>query len=133
MEDVKKQIQIVVKNLFNADIDVELTRPDEQFGDYATNVALQLGKQLNRNPREIAEKIVVVSFLGVFEGNAGRLREHIRNVLQHNTRFRDLSYRQVEILEFDLQYMVNHKILLPMQVSGDEFYKFVLAEIDKER
>src|SRR3989344_8942679 len=58
MEDVKKQIQIVVKNLFNADIDVELTRPDEQFGDYATNVALQLGKQLNRNPREIAEKIV---------------------------------------------------------------------------
>lgn len=43
--------------LFNVDVSVELTRPDEQFGDYATSVALQLGQQLNKNPREIAEKI----------------------------------------------------------------------------
>lgn len=43
--------------LFNVDVSVELTRPDEQFGDYATSVALQLGQQLNKNPREIAKKI----------------------------------------------------------------------------
>lgn len=43
--------------MFGTETDVVLTRPDEQFGDYATNVALQLSKQLNKNPREIAEAI----------------------------------------------------------------------------
>lgn len=32
-----------------------LTRPEPQFGDFATNVALQLGKQLGKKPRDIAE------------------------------------------------------------------------------
>ena len=40
-----------------ADGTVVLSRPESQFGDYATNVALQLSKQLGRNPREIAEGI----------------------------------------------------------------------------
>lgn len=47
----------VCKRLFDADADVQLTRPDEQFGDYATNAALQLAKQVGRNPREVAELI----------------------------------------------------------------------------
>lgn len=34
---------------------VELSRPEEQFGDYSTNLALQLSKQLNKSPREIAD------------------------------------------------------------------------------
>ncbi|HEX4774524.1 MAG TPA: arginine--tRNA ligase, partial [Candidatus Saccharimonadales bacterium] len=34
---------------------VDLTRPDEQFGDYATNVALQLAGKVGKNPREVAE------------------------------------------------------------------------------
>lgn len=46
-----------VKALFSREIDVELTRPDAKFGDYATNVALQLAKPLGENPRQIAEKI----------------------------------------------------------------------------
>ena len=59
MQEISKAIQAVCKELFNVDVDVVLTRPDEQFGDYATNVALQLSKQLGKNPREIAEAIVV--------------------------------------------------------------------------
>ena len=47
----------IVKDLFAVDVAVTLTRPDEQFGDYATNVAMQLAKQLGQNPREIATKI----------------------------------------------------------------------------
>ncbi len=43
-----------IKALFDADVSVELTRPDEQFGDYATNVALQLAGKLGKNPREVA-------------------------------------------------------------------------------
>lgn len=53
-------ISKLIKELFGVDADVVLTRPDPQFGDYATNVALQLAKPLGKNPREIAEQIVAV-------------------------------------------------------------------------
>ncbi|MDZ7785917.1 MAG: arginine--tRNA ligase [Candidatus Saccharibacteria bacterium] len=52
------------KELFNADVQPIVSRPDEQFGDYACNVAMQLAKELGQNPREIAaalrEKLQVV-------------------------------------------------------------------------
>jgi arginyl-tRNA synthetase len=54
---LEQLIADVCKDLFNAGVSVELTRPDEQFGDYATNVALQLAKQLGKKPREVAETI----------------------------------------------------------------------------
>lgn len=47
----------VIKNVFGVDVAAELTRPDAQFGDYATNVALQLAGRLQRNPREVAEEL----------------------------------------------------------------------------
>ena len=56
-QKIAKAIEATCKELFNVDGTVELTRPDEQFGDYATNVALQLAKQLGKNPREVAESI----------------------------------------------------------------------------
>jgi arginyl-tRNA synthetase len=43
------------KKLFQQDVKIELTRPDEQFGDYATNAALQLAGKLGKNPREVAQ------------------------------------------------------------------------------
>ncbi len=46
-----------VNNLFKITVDVDITRPDEQFGDYSTNVALKLSGQLQRNPKDIAEEI----------------------------------------------------------------------------
>lgn len=57
MQEISKLIHDVVKELFTVDVDVLLTRTDEQFGDYATNVALQLSKQVGKNPREIAQAI----------------------------------------------------------------------------
>jgi arginyl-tRNA synthetase len=58
---MKQEIEAVIvaacKNLFNIETQIEVTRPDEQFGDYATNIALQLAKQLGKNPREIAEAL----------------------------------------------------------------------------
>jgi arginyl-tRNA synthetase len=50
-------ISQAVKDLFDYDITITLTRPELQFGDYATNIALQLAKQVGKNPREIAEEI----------------------------------------------------------------------------
>lgn len=46
-----------VSNCFGIDIDVTLTRPDKEFGDYATNVALQLAKPLGKKPRDIADQL----------------------------------------------------------------------------
>lgn len=56
-DEITREIQRVVAKLFNIDTVVELTRPDEQFGDYATNVALKLAKQLNKNPQDVAQRI----------------------------------------------------------------------------
>lgn len=41
-------------------MDVAVTRPDPSFGDFATNIALQLAKPLGRSPRDIAEELAQV-------------------------------------------------------------------------
>jgi arginyl-tRNA synthetase len=56
-DELEKKVATAVKELFGVDVTIELTRPEEQFGDYATNVALQLSKQLSKNPREIGESL----------------------------------------------------------------------------
>lgn len=55
--ELEKQIEQAVKELFKASVQVELERPDEKFGDYATNIALQLAKKVGHNPREVAESL----------------------------------------------------------------------------
>jgi arginyl-tRNA synthetase len=56
-QELEQAVADAVKDLFGVDASTELTRPDEQFGDYATNVALQLSKQVGKNPREVGEAI----------------------------------------------------------------------------
>ncbi|MDR0956960.1 MAG: arginine--tRNA ligase [Candidatus Nomurabacteria bacterium] len=58
MEKFAILIAELVKRLFNIDVEVELSRPDPKFGDFATNVAMKLAGQLHQNPREVAEKLV---------------------------------------------------------------------------
>lgn len=58
MTQLQTYIQKVVEQSFGQDFEVVLTRPDAQFGDYATNISLQLAKSLNKNPRDIAAEIV---------------------------------------------------------------------------
>lgn len=58
MEEISSAIKAVCKKLFDVDIESELSRTDEQFGDYATNVAMRLSKIVGKNPREVAEAIV---------------------------------------------------------------------------
>ncbi len=64
MELIQKIVDESVKDAFGQDIKATVSRPDSTFGDYATNIALQLGKSLKRNPSEIAEELAV------------KLREH---------------------------------------------------------
>jgi arginyl-tRNA synthetase len=58
MEEVGAKIAEIVKAEFGIEVVPVLSFPDSKFGDFATNVALQLSKELKRSPREIADKIV---------------------------------------------------------------------------
>jgi arginyl-tRNA synthetase len=57
MEQISNLIAGIAKDLCGVEVQVVLTRPDPQFGDFATNIALQLSKQTGKNPREIAAEI----------------------------------------------------------------------------
>jgi arginyl-tRNA synthetase len=57
MQEVKELVELAVKKAFGINCESPLDRPEEKFGDYASNIALQLSKKLSKNPREIAEKI----------------------------------------------------------------------------
>ena len=61
---MNQDIAQIIQRLYDIKVDVALTRPDPAFGDFATNVALQLAKPLGRNPRVVAEEIA-----GVLRGN----------------------------------------------------------------
>ncbi|MCA9334654.1 arginine--tRNA ligase [Candidatus Saccharibacteria bacterium] len=52
------QIALIVEELFGVKTDVQLSRPEPQFGDYSTNIAMQLAKEVGKNPRDIAMQLV---------------------------------------------------------------------------
>ena len=54
---MEKTIATIIKDLYDVDVEVVLTRPESQFGDYASNVALKLAGQLGKSPRDIAEAV----------------------------------------------------------------------------
>jgi arginyl-tRNA synthetase len=62
-QEIEAAVATACKDLFDTDISADLTWPDEKFGDYATNVALQLAGKLANPPaggsREIAEQLAV--------------------------------------------------------------------------
>lgn len=57
MKPISDRIRQSVHDLFQIDQDIQLSRPDVQFGDYATNVAMQITKQVGKSPREIADQL----------------------------------------------------------------------------
>jgi arginyl-tRNA synthetase len=58
MEEIKNTLHRIVQNLFSLQFKPECEQTDEQFGDYATNVALQLAGKVGKPPRVVAEQIV---------------------------------------------------------------------------
>lgn len=59
MLEIQKSIEDICRELYGIDMQIALTRPEPEFGDYATNVALQIAQQVGQNPREVAEAIAV--------------------------------------------------------------------------
>jgi arginyl-tRNA synthetase len=58
MDFVKTTIGAIAKQLFADTSDIDVTRPEPQFGDYTTNVAMKLAKKLGKNPREVANQFI---------------------------------------------------------------------------
>ena len=56
---LKKAIKKAVTSLELEIEDVHLEHPAElAYGDYSTNVAMTLAKQVGKNPKELAEEII---------------------------------------------------------------------------
>lgn len=59
IDDLKKAVKAVIKDELKQVIEPEISRPEDQFGDYTTNAALRLAAKLAKPPREIAERLSV--------------------------------------------------------------------------
>jgi arginyl-tRNA synthetase len=57
MEKIQALVKAAVQDLFAVEIEPAMTIPEPEFGDYSTNVAMILAKQLGQPPRAIAEQI----------------------------------------------------------------------------
>jgi len=57
MQIIEQAIQAICQELYDTAVSVQLARTDPEFGDFATNIALQLAKPLGQNPRQIAQSI----------------------------------------------------------------------------
>ena len=58
MEQIRQYIDDATKQCFDRTVAHQVSVPEPQFGDFASNAALILAKQEGQNPREVAEKIV---------------------------------------------------------------------------
>lgn len=58
MKQISNSIAAAVESLFSIKREIDLTRPEPQFGDYATNVAMTLAKDVGAPPRDIAQQII---------------------------------------------------------------------------
>ena len=60
--ELKQAIQNAVKKAFDLDLDVQNivveTPKNKDHGDFSSNVAMQLTRQLHQNPRMIAQNIL---------------------------------------------------------------------------
>jgi arginyl-tRNA synthetase len=61
MEQVEKALRAAIVAVFGVDdVTPVIDRPDAAFGDFATNVAMQLAGRLKQNPRDLATKIAEI-------------------------------------------------------------------------
>ena len=57
MNKAAEIINQLIQTKFNQQVEVSLTRPKPEFGDFSTNIAMQLAGKLGQNPRQIAEEL----------------------------------------------------------------------------
>lgn len=50
-------LSTIINDLYGLEVQPQISRPAPEFGDYATNVALQLAGRVGKSPRDVAEDI----------------------------------------------------------------------------
>lgn len=107
MNKVAEIIQQIILQQFNQEIEVNLTRPRLEFGDFATNTAMQLAGKLGKNPREIAEILC---------------NELEKNPLFENVEIAGPGFINLKISDKSLWELANSQ---PDQVFKDQVYVLV--------
>ena len=85
MEEIRNELERVVKELFGVDVSVEVKVAEGQMFsdgrevDFASNVAMRLTKELHRAPREIAEEILNVLNITNIANNSPRETKQAEN------------------------------------------------------
>ena len=65
---MKQQLTEIIYRLFEVKVEPIVTRPQSKFGDYTTNVAMQIASKVNESPRIIADKIAAeLTAIGAFK------------------------------------------------------------------
>jgi arginyl-tRNA synthetase len=107
MEEVKQAIAAAVQELFGIDVSPLVSRPEPEFGDFASNVAMQITKQARKNPREIADALVgILAEKGYSAEVAGP------------------GFLNIRLSDDALQTILNRAITIPQTLAG----KTVVAE-----
>ncbi len=57
MQKYAEFINQIILDTFSTDVVAEINRPEPQFGDISTNIALKLAGDLKQNPRQVADQI----------------------------------------------------------------------------
>jgi len=57
-DQIKKAIINEVFKQYKVTVDPEITRPEEKYGDYTTNISFSLAGQLHKSPKEIADSLI---------------------------------------------------------------------------
>ena len=54
---MEQNLTTIISDLYGLDVQPQISRPAAEFGDYASNIALQLAGKTGKKPRDIAEEI----------------------------------------------------------------------------
>ena len=57
-DKIKKVIKDEIFKHFKVTVEPVISRPDEKFGDYTTNVSFGLANQINKNPKDIVDTLL---------------------------------------------------------------------------
>jgi arginyl-tRNA synthetase len=58
IDEIRDALEAAVNELFELSIEIEVDRPDNEFGDLSCNVALKLASKVHAAPMQIAEQLV---------------------------------------------------------------------------
>src|SRR3990167_4535217 len=136
-EELKAAIKAASKKLFGSNIEPELSRPEEKFGDFSTNVAMQLAAQVGKKPAEIAAALVETIDSKVLDGQptiAGpgfinfRLRDRALTKLMSASPIQKLSGQKVVVEYSDPNpFKVLHVGHLYTSIVGDSIARLLEA------